>query len=96
MHLGPDGRLYTAGMANDVPACGGTPGPSHDLSKLASCPRGTIAVALDPRTLAHRVVLQTPVLAGFSNATMLLPLGNSFFVGSFSADRVATGTLPRP
>jgi hypothetical protein len=78
VHLGEDGMLYTAGMENDVPACGGTPGPQHDLPMLTACPRGTIAVALDPRTLSDRVVLKTPVLEGFSNATMLLPVGNSF------------------
>src|SRR5690606_32187226 len=27
VHRGPDGRLFTGGMANDVPACGGPPGP---------------------------------------------------------------------
>jgi hypothetical protein len=36
------GRLVTAGMKNDVPACGGRPGPGHDLSKLATCPRAAI------------------------------------------------------
>jgi hypothetical protein len=38
VHLGSDGRLLTGGMANDVPACGGPPGPQHDLAKLAGVP----------------------------------------------------------
>ena len=33
--MGADGRLLTAGMANDVPECGGTPGREHDIAKLA-------------------------------------------------------------
>ncbi len=93
VHRGPDGRLYTAGMANDVPECGGAPGPSHDLSRLSVCPRGTIAVALDPRTLRDTVVVQTPVVPAFSNATMLLPIGREFWLGTFSGDRVARGAL---
>src|SRR5690606_16482871 len=44
LHRGPDGRLYTAGMADDVPECGGPPNPErHTLEDLASCPRGFIA-----------------------------------------------------
>jgi hypothetical protein len=60
VHLGPDGRLYTAGMANDVPECGGPPGPQHDIAKLSVCPRGTIAVAIDPKTMQDTVVATWP------------------------------------
>ncbi|MEP7314790.1 MAG: hypothetical protein ABI859_19570 [Pseudomonadota bacterium] len=95
VHLGPDGRLYTAGMANEVPECGGAPGPTHDLSRLSSCPRGTIAAAIDVRTLRDVIVVETPAIAAFSNATMVLPIGNEFWVGTFSGDRVARGTLRR-
>jgi hypothetical protein len=45
VHMGPDGRLLTAGMTNDMPECGGPPGPEHSLERLAFCPRGTIAIA---------------------------------------------------
>src|SRR6185369_5362234 len=41
VHMGTDGRLLTAGMKNDEPACGGAPGPKHDLAKLSTCPRGS-------------------------------------------------------
>ena len=95
VHLGPDGLLYTAGMAVDVPACGGVPGPQHDLQKLAACPRGSIAAAIDRRTLKDTIVLETPPLSEFSNATMVLPVGNRAWLGSFSGDRIAVGSLRR-
>ena len=89
LHFGPDGRLITAGMKNDVPECGGPPGPEHDLERLASCPRGTIAIAIDPATLAHEVLTETQALAEFSNATMALPVGERYWFGTFRGDRIA-------
>ena len=95
IHRGPDGRLFTAGMANDVPECGGTPGPEHDLSRLSTCPRGTIAAAIDARTFQHEIIVETPAVPAFSNATMVLPVERQFWLGTFSGDRIAHGTLRR-
>lgn len=95
VHMDENGRLLTAGMANDVPECGGPPGPQHDLGKLASCPRGTIAVSIDPRTMQDTVIVETPAIPSFSNATMVLTRGNDFWVGTFSGDRLARGALRR-
>ena len=61
VHRGTDGRLLTAGMANDVPECGGPPGPQHDLAKLGSCPRGTIAMAIDPASMKDEGVAHGPL-----------------------------------
>jgi hypothetical protein len=92
VHMGPDGRLLTAGMKNDEPACGGTPGPQHTLEKLSTCPRGTIGMAIDPKTMQATVVLETEANPSFSNATMILPVGDETWIGSFSSDRVAYKT----
>jgi hypothetical protein len=89
VHMGPDGRLYTAGMANDVPECGGPPNAQHTIPILAACPRGTIAVALDPATLQDTVVVQTEITPLFSNATMALPVGDEYWIGTFSGNRIA-------
>ena len=88
VHMGPDGQLLTAGMKNDVPECGGPPGPEHSIEILASCPRGTIAIAVDPATMEHRILFETPAFAEFSNATMVLPAGGRLWVGTFSGNRV--------
>jgi hypothetical protein len=91
VHMGPGGKLLTAGMANDVPECGGAPGPQHDLAKLSTCPRGFIAVAIDPATMKDTLFAQGPANPSFSNATMVLPMDTQFWIGSFSADRVGHG-----
>jgi hypothetical protein len=93
VHMGPNGRLLTAGMKNDVPECGGPPGPDHDLAQLSVCPRGTIAIEVDPATMEYRVLAETPDSPAFSNATMVLPVGDRFWIGTFSGDRIAHGPL---
>jgi hypothetical protein len=93
VHLGADGRLLTAGMANDVPECGGAPGPEHDIARLSACPRPTIAVAIDPRTMRDTVIATTDASPAFSNATMVLPVGNEAWIGTFSGDRIARAPL---
>ena len=93
MHLAPDGSLVTAGMANDVPECGGKPGPAHDIAKLSQCPRPTIAVAIDPATMRDTVIATTTANAAFSNATMVLPVGAEAWFGSFSGDKIARAPL---
>jgi hypothetical protein len=93
VHLAPDGRLVTAGMANDVPERGGAPGADHDIEKLSRCPRPTIAVAIDPKTMQHTVIATTTATPAFSNATMALPVGREAWIGSFSGDRIARAPL---
>lgn len=88
VHMGPDGQLLTAGMKNDVPECGGPPGPEHSIEILASCPRGTIAIAVDPATMEHTVLFETPAFDEFSNATMVLPAGGRYWVGTFAGNRI--------
>jgi hypothetical protein len=94
VHMAPNGHLLTAGMKNDEPACGGAPGPQHDLAKLSTCPRGFIAMSIDPATLKETLYAQGPANPAFSNATMVVPVGKQFWIGSFSADRVGHATPP--
>jgi hypothetical protein len=93
VHMGADGRLLTAGMKNDEPACGGPPGPQHDIEKLSQCPRASIGLAIDPATMKDSPVAETPRDPKFSNATMVLTLDGQFWFGTFSGDRVAHGRL---
>lgn len=93
VHLGTDGRLLTAGMANDVPECGGAPGPDHDIPKLAACPRPTIAVAIDPETMRDTVIATTPADQAFSNATMVLVAEGQAWIGTFAGDKIARAPL---
>jgi hypothetical protein len=93
VHLGVDGRLLTAGMANDVPECGGPPGPEHDIPRLSACPRGTIAVAIDPATMRDTVIATTDADPKFSNATMVLVADGQAWIGTFSGDKIARAPL---
>jgi hypothetical protein len=93
VHMGEDGRLLTAGMKNDVPECGGAPGPQHSLEKLSSCPRGFMALAIDPKTLKDSLLAQSPAIPTFSNATMVLTFDEQYWIGTFSGDRIAHGKL---
>jgi hypothetical protein len=87
------GRLITAGMKNDVPACGGRPGPGHDLSKLSTCPRGFFAFYVDPATMSTQAFAQSEANPVFSNATIAVVIDKKYFIGTFSGDRVAYGPL---
>jgi hypothetical protein len=93
VHMGEDGRLLTAGMKNDVPECGGPPGPQHSLEKLSTCPRGFMALAIDPKTMKDTLVAESPAIPTFSNATMVLAFDKQFWIGTFSGDRIAHGKL---
>ncbi len=89
VHLAPDGLLITAGMLNDVPECGGDPiSGDIDLSELASCPRGFMAVAIDPATMQVSELASGARTAAFSNATMALQVGEEVWVGTFSGNRI--------
>jgi len=94
VHMGPDGMLLTAGMKNDVPECGGPPGPQHDIEILSACPRGTIAIEIDPETMQDRILVETPAVDAFSNATMVLTKDGEYWVGTFSGNRIAHGPIP--
>jgi len=94
VHLGSDGRLLTAGMKNDVPECGGPPGPEHSIEILSACPRGTIAIAIDPVTMEDEILVETPAVDAFSNATMVLTKDGEYWVGTFSGDKILHGPIP--
>jgi hypothetical protein len=93
VHMGEDGRLLTARMKNDVPECGGAPGAQHSLQKLATCPRGFMAFAIDSKTMKDTMLAESPAIPTFSNATMVLAFDKQFWIGTFSGDRIAHGKL---
>jgi hypothetical protein len=80
-------------MKNDVPECGGAPGPQHSLEKLSTCPRGFMALTIDPRTMKDTLLAESPAMPTFSNATMVLTFDKQFWIGTFSGDRIAHGRL---
>lgn len=89
VHMDASGRLITAGMINDEPGCGGDPtSAGFSLAQLASCPRGFMAVAIDPATMRATELAQGPANPAFSNATMALAIEDEVWVGTFAGDRI--------
>jgi hypothetical protein len=43
--------------------------------------------------MATTVLVETPKISGFSNATMLLTTGDRYWFGTFSGNRIAYGPL---
>jgi hypothetical protein len=89
--FGPDnirligGRLVTAGMIDNEPACGGAPKTADGIR----CSRGYIADAIDPKTLAVTEIGRGPATPAFTGTAIAIPIGSELWLGSFNADRVA-------
>jgi hypothetical protein len=93
--FGPDnirliaGRLVTAGMIDNEPACGGAPKTADGIR----CSRGYVADAIDPKTMAVTEIARGPATPAFTGTATAIPLGNELWLGSFNADRVAYRSL---
>ncbi|MGE0593912.1 MAG: hypothetical protein AB7G23_16175 [Vicinamibacterales bacterium] len=80
-----DGRLLAAGMIDDEPSCGGAPKTPADIQ----CPRGYIAVAIDPATMAVTEIARGPVAPPYTGTATALVVGGDVWLSSFNADRLA-------
>jgi hypothetical protein len=84
-----DGKLITAGMIDDEPACGGPPKTEEGIR----CPRGYVAVTIDPKTMAVTELARGPRTAAFTGHAIAMRVGNELWLGSFFADRIAYRAL---
>jgi hypothetical protein len=93
--IGPDNvrwvgnRLITAGMIDNEPSCGGPPKTEEGIR----CPRGYVAAAIDPKTMAVTQIARGPATRSFTGTAMAMPVGNEIWLGSFFADRLAYRTV---
>jgi len=84
-------RLITAGMIDNEPACGGAPKKPEDIR----CPRGWIAVSIDPKTMAATEIARGPAAAPYTGTATAMPVGDNLWLSSFTADRLAYRGLKR-
>jgi hypothetical protein len=84
-------RLIAAGMIDDEPACGGAPKKPDDIQ----CPRGWIADAIDPQTMAVTEIARGPRAAPYAGTATAVPVGGELWLSSFNSDRLAYRPLPR-
>jgi hypothetical protein len=85
------GRLITAGMIDNEPSCGGAPKKPEDIR----CPRGWIADAIDPRTMAVTEIARGPAAPPYTGTATAMPVGDTLWLSSFTADRLAYRSLKR-
>jgi len=84
-----DGRLVTTGMIDNEPSCGGAPKKPEDIR----CPRGWVADAIDPKTMAITEIARGPAAPPYTGTATAIPVGGDIWLSSFSADRVAYRAL---
>ena len=80
-----DNRLITAGMIDNEPACGGAPKTEAGIR----CPRGYVAVTIDPKTMAVTEIARGPATPSFTGTAIAMRVGDDLWLGSFFADRLA-------
>lgn len=89
--FGPDNvrlvgdRLITAGIIDEEASCGGAPKKPEDIR----CPRGWIADAIDPKTMAVTEIARGPAAPPYSGTATALPVDDTLWLSSFFADRLA-------
>lgn len=93
--IGPDNlrfvgdRLYTAGIIDNEPACGGAPKKPEDIQ----CPRGWVVDAIDPKTMAVTEIARGPRAVPYTGTATAIPVDGTLWLSSFNVDRVAYRAL---
>ena len=93
--IGPDNvhfvgdRLFTAGIIDNEPACGGAPKKPEDIQ----CPRGWVVDAIDPKTMAVTEIARGPRAAPYTGTATAIPVDGTLWLSSFNVDRVAYRAL---
>jgi hypothetical protein len=81
-------------MSADEPACGG-PFRAVEGKVDLSCHRGYQVAAIDPVTLTVTPLASGPANPAYSNASTGLIVGDTLWLGSFRADRLAYRKLSK-
>ncbi len=88
------GRLLVAGMRLDEPACGGLRRVANGVADPMRCPRGWVVGAVDPAARRIATVAYGPPQRAFNGLSAAAIVGDTLWLGSFQADRLATLPLP--
>ena len=77
-------------MILDYPACAKIGGEADfSFEEFASCPRPFVLATVNPQTMETTQIADSPANPVFSNVTMVLPVGEELWIGSFFSDRIA-------
>ncbi len=89
-----DGRLLTAGMVYDEPACGGVRKVIGGVADPMRCHRGYVAAQLDPHTMKFTILAFGPPNPAYNGVTIAAIAGGEIWLGSYQSGRLAYRTLP--
>jgi hypothetical protein len=90
-----NGRLITAGMRYDEPACGGLRRIVDGIADPMTCHRGYVVAQLDPRTLSFRTILEAGPDRDFNGVSAASIVNGTLWLGSYQSDRIAYRPMPR-
>lgn len=89
-----DGRLVAAGMQLDEPACGGLRTILNGEADKMLCHRGYVVAAIDPASRRVSTLAYGTPEDGFNGVSAAAIIGDTLWLGSYQADRLAYRTLP--
>lgn len=89
-----DGRLVAAGMRLDEPACGGLRTIVNGEADKMLCHRGYVVAAIDPGTARVSTLAYGTPEDGFNGVSAAAIVGDTLWLGSYQADRLAYRPLP--
>lgn len=88
-----DGRLVAAGMRFDEPACGGLRQVVNGEADKMLCHRGYVAAAIDPVAGTVSTIAYGAPESAFNGVSAAAIVGDTLWVGSYQADRLAFRSL---
>lgn len=89
-----DGRLVAAGMRFDEPACGGLRRVVNGAADKMMCHRGYGVAVIDPVAGTSSTLAYGQPEAAFNGVSAAAIMGDSLWIGSYQADRLAWRPLP--
>lgn len=94
LRWGSDGRLYTAGMTDDEPGCGGPVKVRNGTLDLVSCLRGFGVASISPNGRIVQNLYQREPSHDFAGVATAIPAGGSIWFSSFFTNRIAYHPWP--
>jgi hypothetical protein len=88
------GKLITAGMVYDEPACGGKRKIIDGVADGMRCHRGTVVAELDPATMNFRTIAYSSPDPAFNGASAAVIVDKELWIASYQSDCVVYRSLP--
>ncbi len=89
-----DGHLIAAGMMSDEPACGGVRKVIRGVADGMMCHRGYGVAEFYPEPGKFRMIAYGEPNPAFNGVSSALLMGDTLWLGSYQADRIAYRRLP--